>query len=359
MPMDHFIGFSLAAATLLAAPAAWAFDGQSTIVDGAAYGSVCAGINPGTTGHAGDALVGGPGINCDFAPSLGVAGATINVSASNSGTNSGNAFSNSGAVTAAPQVIQIQVSNAGSPSSQFPAGMANGGWNENFVLTGGVTGTQAVWIIPIHVSGTLSANGNGALGRFSVEAYKNHAAINGGAGIQGAAYAQYQGLNPGDCFIGVCVPGHNGATLHAWDFENVFWTVADRGPSDSLTIKDITVDEDVYFAVAFTWGEAFDMGFYAQAAAQEGSHGGVGLPLNTTDILFQNTVSWDGPGYVLNWNGSSLDPTHITDFSIDASGGSGANYNQPFAVTTAPEPGSLAVFGVALAGLGLIRRRAA
>ena len=358
-----FIGVTLAAASLLVAPAAWG-QGQSTIVDGAAYGSACAGLNPGTTGHAGDALNGGassPTVNCQFAPSPGIAGATINAAASNPGPDAftGLPFNNSGAVTAAPQIIQIQAANTGSPSSQSPTGMANGGWNENFVLTGGATGTQAVWVIPIHVSGTLHAEGNGALGRFNVEAYKNHGAINGGAGIQGAAYDQYLALNPGDC--PACPPAHHGDTAHSWDYETVFWTVSSR-TGDPFTTPDIAVDQDIFFAVAFTWDEAFEMGFYAQASAGETSQGGVALPSNSSEIAFQHTIYWNGPGYVMNWNGSSLDPAHITDFNIDASDGSGANYNQPFAAPpngTAAEPATIALLGFALAGLGLIRRRAA
>jgi hypothetical protein len=346
---------ALAAALLLAAPAAWA-QSQTTISDGAAFGSACAGIATGTTGHAGDALGGDV---CQVAPTPGTVGATINASASASGVNNGMPYSNSGAVTAAPQIIHVQASNTGSPSSQFPGGAANGGWNENFLLTGGAIGTDAVWIIPIHVTGELHAHGNGARGQFNVEAYKNHGAINGGAGIQGAAYDQYLALNPGDC--PACPPAHHGDTEHSWDYETVFWTVTDR-TADPLVHNDITVDLDIFFAVPFIWGTTFEMGFYAQAFASETSQGGVMLPVNTTDVLFQHTIYWNGPGYVQNWNGSSLDPAHITDFNIDASGGSGANYNHPFAAPpdgTAPEPGTIALLGFALAGLGLIRRRAA
>jgi hypothetical protein len=140
---------------------------------------------------------------------------------------------------------------------------------------------------------------------------------------------------------------HNGDIGSVWDYEAVGWGAAD---GDSLNVNNTVVD----FYFPFTWRTAFDLGIYAIASSTEtGFGGGSGQPQNTADASFENTVTWDGPGVVLEGG------TTITSFTISA--GSGQNYNQPFVEQAAgvPEPETLGVLAFGLAAMGALRRRGA
>jgi hypothetical protein len=320
----------------LAAGPCWAL-GQSTTANGAAFSSACAGVGFSYTGSAGNAINGGisdVSMSCDAKTSA--IGATVATGAAKSGVIAVGAvntpYADTATGSAGQQFIKLDANNSGSTWTHFSGAQVNGGWNESLTLTApGKSGT-GIYMAPVLVNGQLTANGIGALGSVSLEAYQNHAVLTPyGDALHSQASAAFLAANT----------THNGPIGSSWDYQAVRWQVSDYGPGSSLTLQSMTVNTTVWFALPFTYGVAFDLGIYAIAAAGETASGGYVHDLNTADISFGHTFAWGGKGYVL------AGAQHLTDFNL--SSGSGLSYDHAYTAAV-PEPASTALM---LAGLGL------
>lgn len=330
-------------ATLIAPCAHSAILGQGTTAAGAAFASAASGNQAfSSLGQPGDAIMGGVSTQyVNAQTSTSAVGGTASASASNSGSANGYPFSNHASGSATLGTIKLSASNNGSTATAFPGGSANAGWNDMFTLTGGgANGTTGIWITPIVLNGSMSAIGNGASGTFQVAAYKNYNVLQPyGNALNSQAYNAFTSLNT----------THNGSDKYSsWDYQMAGFGVVDYGPSDTDTLQTLTVTNRVInFAIPFTWGTAFEAGFYANLMAGERASGGF-AGQNTTNLDFSHTLTWGGPGYVIGNGGN------ITNFNIAST--SGFDYSS----AAVPLPATLWLFGSGLIGLlGMAQRKTA
>jgi hypothetical protein len=312
---------------------------------GASVASACGGLGFAGGGQAIDeaqTLTSGAA-SCSHQTSA--VGGSASASGASSGISGGVPFSNSATSSAGPKALHLDATNNGAFQAAFPAGLAQGGFSDEMNLTAAGQSGEAVWIVPIKVIGTLDANGLGANGLLSLAAYENNVSItaalnNSNASL--AAWAIFNTLND---------PLYRGSPSGSgWDFENVEWRADDRGPADPQTLHHLDVNDTIFFAIPFTWGQDFDLGIYGQALAGEGSSG-AGTDPNTTTLAFQDTISWGGPGYVITGGGTG---PILTDFTIGSL--TGTDYSTPFSEGV-PEPSEWTLLVAGLFGLGVVRRR--
>lgn len=342
MRSPTLLGLALAAATVAGQAQA---TGQFTTPAGAAFASACAGLGFSGGGNAGDDVATLTNAPANCAQQTSAIGGSAAASVSNHGSSGGVAFANAASSSAGPKAIHLDATNASAPQANFPAGMANGGFSDQFNMSAAGQTGDAVWVIPIKVLGSMSANGLGASGLLSVAAFEDRQSITAATG-GGAA-----GLSAWSTFNALNDPLFRGSPSgSSWDFENVEWRVVDFGDR-SDTLRTLTVNDTIYLAVPFTFGVSFDLSVFANVRAGENSSGGDPDP-NTTSLDFQDTIAWGGPGYVLTNAGAG---PAITGFDIGSL--TGTDYSTPFQEGV-PEPATWALMLAGFFGLGAgLRRR--
>ena len=149
--------------------------GAGTTPNGSAFVNACAGvgvysaINPGYAWNSGAT---GGGTTCNYS-----SGTSVTQSATGSGSQAGDpiSYSNSATGSAAVGTLHLNATNSGDSSYDFPDGVVDAGWNDLVTVNGpGMTGQQAVWIFPIVVNGSFTANGkNDASAAGFVDVWQN------------------------------------------------------------------------------------------------------------------------------------------------------------------------------------------
>lgn len=309
----------------------FATPGQASTPAPGAFVGVCAGLGNSGVPWPGDMPNFG---SCDSQTVSGSATASTSIS------NAGSGWSNSASGWAKQGQIHVFATNTGSASNYFPGAVASGGWDDMLTLTGG-TGT-GIWAATITVqNSSLTSLNNGASASAGIRALVNKNPLQPyGAAVNGVAYNKFNANNT----------THNGVVYSSWDSQYVQWSSTNWGPTDPETMNGLSVPfTQVTFYIPFTYGVAFDVGFYMVAQAGERASGG-GTTVNTATSDFSHSAYWGGKGVVFDSTGAN--PT--SNFSV--SSGSGFDYST--AVT--PEPGSWALSGVGLAAaLLVVRRRSA
>lgn len=328
-----------AAAGIIAGMAAPAFaSGQSTLASGYSFVSSCSGIGFGSFDQSGRPISNGttpPGQNCGTKTSA-TQGGTASVATSNAGSSYGHSYSNNSKAVASLGVFHLNAVNNGSNATPFSGAQAMGGWNDTITISGG--SGQGIWVVPIHVDGTLSSIGLGADSQFGVEVFKDHNVLQPyGAPINGAAWSLFTTLD---------APLNSNDVFYGWDYQMKPWRI-----TSYTGTKTLTVDQDVYFAIPFTYGVSFTLGIFGQVSAGEGSAGPYNGD-NASIVDFSHTVYWGGKGQVLSYSGG-VGPSN-PNFSVTS--GSGYNYNLPASL---PEPANWALMlaGFGMAGATLRNRR--
>jgi hypothetical protein len=314
-------------------PAIGALANQANTPIGFGFANACAGdAYFGSLPNPGDGF---STVNDQFMSCVTNIGSVALASSMNGGVVNGNSYSNHASAIAGPGFIQVAADNSGTQAVPFPGGAGYGGWNDSIVVGGG--NGSAVLLVPITVQGTLSAVGIGGLTRVGVNAYQNHGFLQPyGDALHAFAYDAFLLANGGPNGI------RNSAIFFSWDYQGTFFGADDYGPNDPLTLQNYSLNRTLYFAFPFTYGVPFEVGFYAGGVAGELSSGGGSTP-NSSSYDFAHSITWGGPGQVIDLNNQTNPNFTITSQS-------GFNYNQPF-TSVVPEPPMASALGLALAGL--------
>ncbi len=164
--------------------------------------------------------------------------------------------------------IHASAANASPDAASFPAGIAQGGWSETFVISHpSLNGQEGFMQFTLDVAGTLFAAGLTGSAIFTVTAYKDSTQL-----------VTNPFFDPGD------------SNLLSTNAQYGNWGVATFGnpPTESKT-----VDDTVTFAVPFTFGVPFKLGVYAFARAGLRSSGGAGGS-SSSQVDFEEGLSWGG-----------------------------------------------------------------
>jgi hypothetical protein len=254
--------------------------------------------------------------------------ATAAANAANSGVTNSVAWNNTASAFAEPGVIKVGATNTGAAITAFSGGAAYGGWNDTLVNNNG-TG-DAIWLIPIHVEGTLTATGTGALTRMGIAVYKNNNFLQPyGSTINSNAYAQFLSQNGGPSGV------RNSVIAFSWDYQGAWFGADDYVGGGAL--PSYSLDRDIYFAIPITYGVPFTFGLYMGGLAGENASGG-DPTVNSTVFDFTHTVTWGGPGFLLDADGNN--PTAASGFQSASTFNYNAPYSDPSGV---PEPGTAAL----------------
>ena len=158
--------------------------------------------------------------------------------------------------------------HAAFPSTAFfAAGVANGGWTENFLITNPAhTGQAGFFQFTVNVVGRLDATG-----------------VTGAANIATTVYAD----NFQPTANALSNPGNS--DLISTDRQYGNWSIATYGnpPSDGKNVNGT-----VTYAVPFVFGTQFSVGVYVKCSAGQRSAGGFGDPSTSHATL--SSFTWGG-----------------------------------------------------------------
>jgi hypothetical protein len=319
----------MAAAALAAAPAlAGPSPSESTAVG--AFVVACGGVGTGGQIHGGDALsgmfyiAGGSPSACNSQTS-GNSGASLGTSISQHTSYLGNSFSDSAQALVSLKTIHLTATSTGPTDVEFPTGAAQGGFTTIPLTLGGQpSGTTGLAEFSVHVEGTLTEVGPDGRPGFWITPYLNGNVV--------GTNSIYNALNP------VPVVG-SGESV---GYQTRIWF--DPAPALPATTAILDVNETVTFAVPVVFGTPFTLGLYGVAMGSTGAFG-AGTVDSTSTSNFIDTITWEG-------------------FDDVIVGGSPVSYSlaSPGPInwaTPAPEPGTLGLLTVGLAGVVALRRRRA
>jgi hypothetical protein len=286
-------------------------------------------ISPPNTGGFG-MFDGAHTANCNWT-SAGIGGGTISRSASINGTFQAGpstilSYTASAQGTVKPGVMHLQSTSTGPEAVQFPTGVGQGGWTDQLDITGQPSGTSGILVLKVHVSGALDSSGPESRPGFTVTPYFDGNVLD--------RNAQFDSLNP-DPVIG---------SIESIGYQSRIWfnPASEFGPV-------LSVNQDVFFAIPFTFGTSFDLGLYAYAYASNGAFG-QDFTVNNNQSLFQNTVALNGIEEVL----AGPSDTPVTGYAIESA--SGLDYTQSQIPTTpVPEPATWALLILGGALIGALR----
>jgi hypothetical protein len=252
-------------------------------------------------------------------------------------------YSNNGNAQAVPGLITLSAHNSASTKTFFAGAVVSGGFNDHFTITAPGQSGAGQWLVTMNLDGTLNAGGTGGYTTLELMAYRDHKPMQ--------PYGSAANLNAYNLFL-FQQPTHNGEVGSSWDYQGVEWAVLDNGPGGPPALNAMTVKQKVTFVVPFTFGQAFDLGIYAQGTVGQNASSGGFPPPASADLDFSHGIGWVGAGQVL------VGGAPVASFSLSAS--SGIDYDQPLAAAAVPEPTSAALTlgGLALIALRLQRRRA-
>ncbi|MFO0874107.1 MAG: hypothetical protein U0575_09070 [Phycisphaerales bacterium] len=226
-----------------------------------------------------------------------------NTSVTQSAAYSSGNISNSATGTCGLGYINAVASNSAPDMSSFPAGAADGGWKETFVIDApGLTGQPGHMQFTVDVAGSFFASGLTGSAGFVVTIYKDNQLV------------QINPLfDPGDSnIIGTSVQYGN-------------WGVATYGnpPTESKIIADTAT-----FAVPITFGTPFTLAVCARATAGMRSSGGFD-GISTAQVDFSEGLTWGGI------SGVYLGLAPIQEYTV--TGSSGVDWSGPVASPLSPD----------------------
>jgi|GEM_PF-3352762 len=275
-----------------------------------------------------------PAANCSWATGS-LSGGTLSQSASINSVYQGGPqpapWSGSAQGKVTPGVLHLQAQTSGAAEVPFPTAVAQGGWTDQVDITGQTPGTKGLLVFKVHVDGELDTTGPEGRPGFTVTPYVNGNLVD--------LNPQFNALNP-QPVVG------SGESL---GYQSRVWF--NPGPDTNQSTLPLIVNQDVLFAVPFTFGTAFDLGLYAYASSGNNSTG-PDFTVNTGNSLFQNTVALDGIEEVLAGGAP------VTGYTIESLGGLDYAASR-VPGTPAPEPATWAMLIVGGTLLGALHRRRA
>jgi len=224
-----------------------------------------------------------------------------NSSASLSASYSGGTISNGATAAVGMGYATMSAFDNFTSAAAFSLGVANGGWNETFLITNPAhTGQAGVMQFTVNVVGRLDATGITGSAAISTTAYKDNAQL-----MVNALFS----------------PGNSDQISTDRQYGN--WAVATFGSPNS---DGKNVSGTVTYAVPFTFGMSFKLGVYVNCRAGQRSSGGFDTPCTSNVTL--SSFTWGGITNIYA-NGSPVGGSTIVS-------GTGINWTPPVQPNTCP-----------------------